>query len=246
MGQLAAGTVTPGSFIVQLEASVNAQTGTTDAATLANKVTVGIDFAARTSAIPLANVIAEAKIVEAGVTSDTATVTAAEALTTAFIAQGGNGGSFAVGHGTTTGAGVTGPETFNAAAGALATGDIVTGNGNAGTVANITLANGTNNLDANAPIVGILGTHGTVINPINVTPLLTQNAGYLAPSITGIPVVNVTTQGTGGNLDLINSSGITTVGVNGVGDLSLYDINPRNPDHDQRRCELRQHRWWFW
>src|ERR1700730_1628111 len=40
VGQLNAHTVTPGSFIVTLEAAVNAQTGTADANTLNNKVTV--------------------------------------------------------------------------------------------------------------------------------------------------------------------------------------------------------------
>jgi hypothetical protein len=89
VGQLQAGTVTPGSFIVTLEAAVNAQVGTADANTLNNKVAVGIDFAARTSAVPLTDVVPEATIVLAGVTSDPATVTAAMALTTAFIAAGG-------------------------------------------------------------------------------------------------------------------------------------------------------------
>jgi hypothetical protein len=45
--QITSGAITPGQFILDVDSSVNAQRGTADANTLANKVTVGLDYATR-------------------------------------------------------------------------------------------------------------------------------------------------------------------------------------------------------
>ena len=85
--QLLSGAVAPGSFIVTLEASVRMQEGTTDAVTLANKVTVGKDYASRVAAANVAFTEASAHRAMALVTSDPASVARGEAATTAFISS---------------------------------------------------------------------------------------------------------------------------------------------------------------
>jgi hypothetical protein len=83
--QLLSGGVTPGSFIVTLEASVRLQVGTADAMTLANKVTVGKDYASRIVAANVAFTEASALQAMALVTSDPASVARGEAAIMAFI-----------------------------------------------------------------------------------------------------------------------------------------------------------------
>ena len=83
--QLQSGVVTPGSFIVTLEASVNMQVGTADAMILANKVTVGEDYVSRIVAANIAFTEASAHGAMAPVTSDPASVATGKAVTTAFI-----------------------------------------------------------------------------------------------------------------------------------------------------------------
>src|SRR5580704_17119723 len=85
--ELTTGQITVGNFILDVLQSVNAQTGTADAATLANKVTVG-DFYANTVATLNAQfTVAAATAAIAGVTGLPASVTAAEALITSTTAH---------------------------------------------------------------------------------------------------------------------------------------------------------------
>jgi hypothetical protein len=83
--QLQSGAVTPGGFIVALQASVNMQVGTADAITLANKVIVGEDYASRIAAANVAFTEASAHGAMAPVTNDPASVAAGKAVTSAFI-----------------------------------------------------------------------------------------------------------------------------------------------------------------
>jgi hypothetical protein len=91
VGTLTSGQVTPGSFIVTLEASVNMQTGTADAITLADKITVAEDYVARIAAAGVPYTHASAVATMAPVSGlgnspvTAAEVTAAEAITTAYI-----------------------------------------------------------------------------------------------------------------------------------------------------------------
>jgi hypothetical protein len=95
VGTLTSGQVTPGSFIVTLEASVNMQTGTADAITLAAKITVAEDYVARITAAGVPYTHASAVATMAPVSGlgnspvTAAEVTAAEAVTTAYISPGG-------------------------------------------------------------------------------------------------------------------------------------------------------------
>ena len=95
IGTLTSGQVTPGSFIVTLEASVNMQTGTADAITLAAKITVAEDYVARIAAagVPFTHASAVATMAPVSGLGNSpvtaAEVTAAEAVTTAYISPGG-------------------------------------------------------------------------------------------------------------------------------------------------------------
>jgi hypothetical protein len=95
--ELTSGAVTAGSFIVTLEASVNMQTGTADAITLADKGTVAEDYVLRIAAanIPFSQASAHAVMAPvSGVGNSPVTsaeVTAGEAITTNYITNGNPG-----------------------------------------------------------------------------------------------------------------------------------------------------------
>jgi hypothetical protein len=86
LNQLQTGDTTPGGFILAIEDSVNMQSGTADALTLENKTAVAVDYYTRISAadVPFNGVYA----VLDNVTSNSASVLTAEAVTTAIIACG--------------------------------------------------------------------------------------------------------------------------------------------------------------
>jgi Domain of unknown function (DUF4214) len=83
--ELQSGAVTPGSFILAIEQSVNQQTGTADAMTLADKLTVAVDYVTRINAanVPFSETSAHGSL--APVTSDPSTIAIGEAVTTAYI-----------------------------------------------------------------------------------------------------------------------------------------------------------------
>ena len=83
--ELQSGAVTPGGFIITVEASVNMQVGTADALTLANKITVAEDYIARITAADVTYTHASAFGALVPVTNDPATVALGEAVTTAFL-----------------------------------------------------------------------------------------------------------------------------------------------------------------
>jgi hypothetical protein len=83
--QLTSGRVSVSGFVLTIENSVNMQVGTADARTLADKTTVGLDYATRLEAAGKDYTQASAHDVINGVTDDPATVAAGEAKTTAFI-----------------------------------------------------------------------------------------------------------------------------------------------------------------
>lgn len=85
--QLDTGKVTPGQFILAVVQSVNQQTGTADAATLANKVTVADFFETTVANLNAQFSLAAATAAIAGVNGTAASVTAAEAAITATIAR---------------------------------------------------------------------------------------------------------------------------------------------------------------
>ena len=83
--ELQSGTVTPGGFILAIEQSVNQQTGTADAMTLGDKLTVAVNYVTRISAagVPFSEASAHGSL--APVTSDPSTIATGEAVTTAYI-----------------------------------------------------------------------------------------------------------------------------------------------------------------
>ena len=83
--ELQSGAVTPGGFILAIEQSVNQQTGTADAMTLGDKLTVAVDYVTRISAagVPFSETSAHGCL--APVTSDSSTIATGEAVTTAYI-----------------------------------------------------------------------------------------------------------------------------------------------------------------
>ena len=83
--ELQSGAVTPGGFILAIEQSVNQQTGTADAMTLGDKLTVAVDYVTRISAanVPFSETSAHGSL--APVTSDASTIATGEAVTTAYI-----------------------------------------------------------------------------------------------------------------------------------------------------------------
>src|SRR3984957_19796501 len=91
VNQLTTGQTTTGAFIVTVEASVNMQTGTADAITLAAKITVAEDYVARIAAagVPYTHASAVASMGPvSGVGNSPVTAaeaTAGEALTTQYI-----------------------------------------------------------------------------------------------------------------------------------------------------------------
>ena len=95
VNQLTTGQTTTGAFIVTVEASVNMQTGTADAITLAAKITVAEDYVARIAAagVPFSQASAAATMGPVSGLGNSpvtaAEVTAAEAITTAYISPGG-------------------------------------------------------------------------------------------------------------------------------------------------------------
>jgi hypothetical protein len=83
--ELQSGAVTPGGFIITVEASVNMQVGTADALTLANKITVAEDYIARITAADVTYTHASAFGALVPVTNDLATVALGEGVTTTFL-----------------------------------------------------------------------------------------------------------------------------------------------------------------
>jgi hypothetical protein len=83
--ELQSGAVTPGGFILAVEQSVNQQTGTADAMTLSDKLTVAEDYVTRINAanVPFSQASAHGSL--APVTSDASTIATGEAVTTAYI-----------------------------------------------------------------------------------------------------------------------------------------------------------------
>ena len=83
--ELQSGAVTPGGFILAIEQSVNQQTGTADAMTLGDKLTVAVDYVTRINAasVPFSETSAHGSL--APVTSDPSTIAIGEAVTTAYI-----------------------------------------------------------------------------------------------------------------------------------------------------------------
>jgi hypothetical protein len=83
--ELQSGAVTPGSFILAIEQSVNQQSGTADAMTLGDKLAVAVDYVTRINAAsaPFSETSAHGSL--APVTSDPSTIAIGEAVTTAYI-----------------------------------------------------------------------------------------------------------------------------------------------------------------
>jgi hypothetical protein len=94
VNQLTTGQTTTGAFIVTVENSVNMQTGTADAITLAAKITVAEDYVARITAagVPFTHASAVATMAPVSGLGNSPTtaaeVTAAEAVTTSYISPG--------------------------------------------------------------------------------------------------------------------------------------------------------------
>ena len=86
-GLLDTGQITVGNFILDVLNSVNQQSGTPDALTLANKVTVGDFYATTVATLNAQFTVAAATAAIAGVNATPASVTAAEALITATVAH---------------------------------------------------------------------------------------------------------------------------------------------------------------
>jgi hypothetical protein len=85
--------LTPGGVISEILKSVNQQVGTPDALTLANKVTAGEYYVTQVATANIQYNQASAHAALAGVTSDSSTVVASQAVTDAFVASGGGGGA---------------------------------------------------------------------------------------------------------------------------------------------------------
>ena len=193
--------ITTGAFTTAkaILAIANGATGT-DATILQNKITVAQDFTQKTSIAGLgfpanATFLAQAETVLNGVTEVASTVTAAQALTTAFAAGGGGSGTtFTMTAGADAGQAFTGGasgDTFNAADigvnAAWTAGDAIDG-GAGNDVFNIVSA-------------------ALVKNPVGAT-------------VKNIETMNVTSGTTDTDLDTASFTGLTALNVTGIGSVT--------------------------
>jgi Domain of unknown function (DUF4214) len=196
--ELQSGAVTPGGFIITVEASVNMQVGTADALTLANKITVAEDYIARITAADVTYTHASAFGALVPVTNDPATVALGEGVTTAFLNP---------------------PVTLTATAGMLPT-TVVTGNSASGSLIFAPGPGSTNFGDLiaqpgfwsvlpGAPGGGLdltqSATFGTSVDQKFVSH------GSVDDFVTEIPIASWATGG--GNLGLVNASGVFLGGL---------------------------------
>jgi len=213
--ELQSGAVTPGSFILTLEASVNMQTGTADALTLAAKGTVAEDYVLRvaTSGTPFSQSSAHASMAPvSGIGNSPVTaaeVTTAEAITTAYINHG-------ISATFTLTTGIDAPGT-----GAFATSSI-TGNNNQifGTFG--TGSTATDTYQPGDQVIGLAGSTGNQLTLVDQgSNLAIQSApSSIAATVSNISIVNVIS-GRGVLFNAVTSpagfSGLTQLNVTAVG-----------------------------
>ena len=191
--ELVSGLVTPGSFIVTLEASVNMQTGTADAITLADKITVAEDYVQRVTAAGLLYTPASAAATMGPVSGlgnspvTAAEVTAAEALTTQYISPGG---TFAL---------------------TIGTDSAITGQPFDGTGAVVPASN----VVINGPLAGVSGTQNTL--SIGDTIKLAGTNNSLNAFFAGSTTVNALTVEGVQTFSYTQATGGSTVQLLGVG-----------------------------
>jgi len=206
-----------GNAIINIISGAQDSGATLDRTTITNKMNAGLTWATTMSNIAGAtygaNEAVSAKAIVASVTSDAATLTAANASTSSFFANGGGaaiGGSYVLGTGTDTTVGTAGNDTFSAVAATTSptwnASDAI--NGGAGTdTLNLTI----DTLGANSVSAGTT----TNIEIINV-----RNVSGNAQTIVAGNFINETTVVSDRSTSGLTITGLTSgvsVGVNGDG-----------------------------
>ena len=240
--QLTTGQTTTGAFIVTVEASVNMQTGTADAITLADKITVAEDYVQRVTAAGLLYTPASAAATMGPVSglgnspTTAAEVTAAEALTTSYISPGqtfsltDSAGTIAEGQ----------SETFHLATTGVAAGTLlaytITGTGDAAgqtTSGNLTVDSGGNAVvTVGVPTNAVVGDSGTLsmalVNGKATSPTVTVTDSTPPPGpstftlTTGVDVI----PGLIGSSGTTDTSGNDTIIGQNTGAAATWTMNP--------------------
>ena len=213
--------VAAAELLTEMLQSVNMQSGTADALLMANRITVAEDYTIRTGNNNVNYSQASSHAVILATNGTPASVTTAEAITTAYIAGGGTGATFtlttavdAPGTGAFATSNLTGNnnQIFGTVGGVAPTytpGDQIIGTaGSIGNVLSIAdgAAGGITNISAvaatvsNVSIVSVTSGEGVAIN---------TTAGF-----TGLTTLNVTSAATAGNADQITAAATTNVTVN--------------------------------
>lgn len=223
INELQAGKVTAGGFIKAIVDTVNMQTGTPDALTLQNKVTVGEYYVSEIAKANVPYTSADAKAALAGVTNDASTVVSSKATVDATVQGGTPGQTYDLKTDVENITGTTGADTFNGTDKTVVL-DTLNGGGGKDTLNySDTAAGGTD--------INSLGLSLTSIETINA-----RGIGAVKVTTTGfadVTAVNVTqattaavTAATTQNVTVTGATGAIT--VDGGKDISVTDSTAGN------------------